>query len=45
MENKTLLHEIAITAIILKKGKFLITKRSSIKKKDFLENGLFLVES
>lgn len=33
MENK-LLHEVAITAIVVKEGKFLITKRS-LKKKRF----------
>jgi 8-oxo-dGTP diphosphatase len=32
MENK-LLHEIAITAIIVKEGKYLITKRSATKKR------------
>ena len=33
MKNKEFLHEIAITAIIVKKGKYLITKRSSNKKR------------
>ena len=33
MKNKEFLHEIAITAIIVKKGKYLITKRSLNKKR------------
>lgn len=33
MENNEYLHEVAITAIIIKDGKYLITRRSSNKKK------------
>lgn len=33
MENNKLLHEIAITAIIVKDGKYLITRRSKNKKR------------
>ncbi|MFH1971225.1 MAG: NUDIX domain-containing protein [Patescibacteria group bacterium] len=33
MKNNSLLHEIAITAIIVKNGKFLLTQRSKSKKR------------